>query len=246
MEGILDHAVLHCRSMLFFFPETPYFQGMYSENQVIQKKRDDIQTSALEWIINHLKALQNNVININNWIEGHTIRELVIPMAFNSTFLGEHDTQTTSPKTFYLAAATDDIDSAYTAAGYGAVLTSIGLKKTISDQTTVNSILSVFKQLMNSTSVVVIDCIITKRATYGFTGKIIRGYDFHGAYDRVISTERNHIWIFLDNTESPTDLFITSHYENIREISKDSDFRNTSLDSEPPTVFTFRMRYITN
>lgn len=39
---------------------------MYSENQAIQKKRDNVQTSALEWIINHLKALQNNIVNINN------------------------------------------------------------------------------------------------------------------------------------------------------------------------------------
>ena len=38
---------------------------MYSENQAIQKKRDDVQTSALKWIINNLKTLQNNIININ-------------------------------------------------------------------------------------------------------------------------------------------------------------------------------------
>ena len=59
---------------------------MYSENQAIQKKRDNVQTSALEWIINHLKALQNNIININNWIEGQTIKELTFELTFNSYY----------------------------------------------------------------------------------------------------------------------------------------------------------------
>ena len=42
---------------------------MYTENQAIQKKRDTVQTSALEWIIAHLKALQSNIVNINTWVQ---------------------------------------------------------------------------------------------------------------------------------------------------------------------------------
>ena len=59
---------------------------MYSENQVIQKKRDNVQTSALEWTINHLKTLQNNIARINNWIEGQTIKELTFELTFNDYY----------------------------------------------------------------------------------------------------------------------------------------------------------------
>ena len=55
--------------LCFFFPKPLFSRGMYTENQAIQKKRDNVQTSALEWIIAHLKALQSNIVNINTWVQ---------------------------------------------------------------------------------------------------------------------------------------------------------------------------------
>ena len=67
---------------------------MYSENQAIQKKRDNVQTSALEWIIAHLKVLQNNIVN------NTLVREFSLQVTLDRWALGGPDTyklSSTSP-----------------------------------------------------------------------------------------------------------------------------------------------------
>ena len=59
---------------------------MYSENQAIQKKRDNMQTSALEWIINHLKALQSNIISINNLLNSYQVKSFSFTVSFNNYY----------------------------------------------------------------------------------------------------------------------------------------------------------------
>ena len=59
---------------------------MYSENQAIQKKRNNVQASTLEWIINHLKALQNNIARINNLLITSAVKEISFTLQFNDYF----------------------------------------------------------------------------------------------------------------------------------------------------------------
>ena len=60
---------------------------MYAENQAIQKKRDNVQNAALEWIIRNLRALQNSIVNINSHmasIQPPSVHEITVTFTFAS------------------------------------------------------------------------------------------------------------------------------------------------------------------